>query len=172
MKILWASLGIVALAALSLASCVLYDIHHEVDRTPIVEIPFDPSQKDVIKLENFKMPRSGRFHLAFFVSRKDRKDMSSNDMDYLIDKDNIFNINFQASHNGEEFKNGEKTWNGNIKPFFYQSRDGKAILRIKYQKEFRKNDVLDIFIENQYPTDKFKDFDVVFKINEVKPESK
>ena len=86
MKIVWASLGIVALAALSLASCILYDIHHEVDRTPIVEIPFDPSKKDVIKLENFKMPRSGRFHLAFFVSRKDKKDMSSNDMDYLIDK--------------------------------------------------------------------------------------
>ena len=172
MKIVWASLGIVALAALSLASCILYDIHHEVDRTPIVEIPFDPSKKDVIKLENFKMPRSGRFHLAFFVSRKDKKDMSSNDMDYLIDKDNIFNINFQASHNGEEFKNGEKKWNGNIKPFFYQGRDGKAILRIKYQKEFRKNDVLDIFIENQYPTDKFRDFDVVFRINEVKPESK
>lgn len=170
MKIVWASLGIVALAALSLASCVLYDIHHEVDRTPIVEIPFDPSKKDVIKLENFKMPRSGRFNLLFYASRKDKKDIYENNdssiVDYLRNKNNIFTINYKVNLNGKEL------FNTSNKPIPYSGDRKSVIYKIFYAEKFRKNDVLDIFIENQYPTEKFKDFDVVFKIHEVKPESK
>ena len=168
MKIVWISLGVVALAALSLASCVLYDIHHEVDRTPIVEIPFDPSKKDVIKLENFKMPRSGRFDMLFYISRKDKKDIyKSGDFtitDYI--RRNMFTINYQVYINRKEhFKVIKKprSFTGDIK---------NAIYHMFHSEKYKKNDVLDIVIENQYPTDKFRDFDVVFKIHEVKPETK
>ena len=52
-----------------------------------------------------------------------------------------------------------------VKPYNYKG----DIYAICFSKRFRKNTVLDIVLENQYPNDKLNNFDIVFNIIEVKP---
>ena len=139
-------------------SYTLYEIHHEVDETPIVEVPFEPSKTEPIYIKNLKVPRSGYFYFTFFIYRKDKGDIF-NDLDYLFDKENMFTLKYRIAANGKTLVEDM------TKPYSYKGE----IHAIYFPKRFRKNTVLDIVLENQYPNDKLNNFDVVFKIIEVKP---
>lgn len=137
---------------------IIYTIERKVDYTPIVKIPFDPSKKDIIKLENFKMPRGGKFILRFCFDRKDKsKEDRFKDLDYLRDKN--LNIKYKISVNGKELINET---NKSTFPAGWTYR-----IELNSRK-FRKNDVLNIIIENQRESNKFDDFNVTFDIVETK----
>ena len=74
----------------------LYEIHHEVDKTPIVEVPFEPSKTEPIYIKNLKVPRSGYFYFTFFIYRKDKGDIFYN-LDYLEDQNNMFRLKYKIT---------------------------------------------------------------------------
>lgn len=161
------------MAGLLLGSCVFYEYNRKIDRTPIVEIPFDPSKKEAINI-NVKIPRKGLYAVVFDI----RPNKSNNDEDIKdiikIDKyikDNMFTIEYKLTKNGKLIDETIQ------KPSLYKRysysidsiRNSPNEKGRKNNHFFSKNDKLDIFIENQYPTEKFKDFEIIFKIHEKRP---
>ena len=158
MKIIYIVLISLVAVALLLGSCIFYTVERKIDYTPIVEIPFDPSKKDIIKLENFKIPRSGKFIIRFCFNRNDNsKEDKFNDLDYI--RNQALNIKYKISINGKELVNES---NKSTFPAGWTHR-----IELNSRK-FKRNDIVDIIVENQYESDKFNDFNVTFDIIETK----
>ena len=171
MKII--SIGLISLVAVALllGSCIFYEYNRKIDRTPIVEIPFDPSKKEPINV-NVQIPRKGLYAVVFDI----RPNNQNNDEDIKniikLDKyiaDNMFTVKYKL------IKNGELIDETIQKPSSYK-RYSYSIDSIRKTSTgrrsnhfFNKNDKLNIVIENQYQTEKFKDFEVIFKIHERHP---
>lgn len=168
MKII--SIGLISLVAVALllGSCIFYEYNRKIDRTPIVEIPFDPSKKEPINV-NVKIPRRGVFQASFHIRHKNGMDDLIKVRDYSME--NIFEVKYKIIRNGKVIKEEIK------KPFpdrIYELEQKSVkyfsfYLETVSNKMFNTKDDLNIIIENQYLTEKFKDFEIVFRIHEVHP---
>ncbi|MBR2252224.1 MAG: hypothetical protein IJ881_07490 [Neisseriaceae bacterium] len=173
MKII--SIGLISLVAVALllGSCIFYEYNRKIDRTPIVEIPFDPSKKEPINV-NVQIPRKGLYAVVFDI----RSNNQNNDEDIKniikLDKyiaDNMFTVKYKLIKNGELIDETIQK-PSSYKRYSYSIDSIRNFPNSKGRKNnhfFSKNDKLNIFIENQYPTEKFKDFEVIFKIHEKHP---
>lgn len=168
MKII--SIGLISLVAVALllGSCIFYEYNRKIDRTPIVEIPFDPSKKEPINV-NVQIPRKGVFIAAFHIRHKNGIDDLIKVRDYSMK--NIFEVKYKIVRNGKIIKEEIK------KPYpdrIYKVEQNQVAYFSFYlatisNKIFNTKDNLNIIIENQYLTEKFKDFEIVFRIHEVRP---
>ena len=171
MKII--SIGLISLVAVALllGSCIFYEYNRKIDRTPIVEIPFDPSKKEPINV-NVQIPRKGLYAVVFDI--RPNKPNNDGDIKDIIKvdnyiKDNMFTIKYELTKNGNLID--ETIQKPSLYKHYSYSIDSirKTSTGHRSNHFFNKNDKLNIVIENQYQTEKFKDFEVVFKIHERHP---
>ena len=168
---------ILGVLSLFVIGYVVYGYNKKIDKTPIVEASFDPSKKDVIRLTNVKIPRKGLFVPVFHIYPKDNsRDVT--EFSYHI-RHNIFTVSYKIMRNGELFCSRsyrpysfsyQRGYTDNGKYTSYAVDQLPCVSIQKRGPFFNKNDIVDIVIENQYPTDQFKDFEIIFKVHEQRPD--
>ena len=161
MKIVSLIIAIFVSLIILFASFYFYEMNRKIDNTPIAEAPFDPSKKDIIKL-NIKIPRNGLFRVGFYIRHK------NNQSDEYI-RNNMFTVKYKLIRNGKLVDETIQKPYGSRYSFYLESIRAASFGRRINNHFFKKGDIVDIMIENQYPTEKFKDFEIIFKIYEVRP---